>query len=199
MPAALLTSLAWMALWLGTAAAQAPPAPEPAAPVAGATLPVPPPRDQGGPFLVAFQLRMGGGMSFEHVEVQILLPEGVQAVRLVDDGSVLEDMALDGVYTGTWRGPLLRFAQVRLLGGSAEAPMVLAESFERFADARGAHLAWRLVPGAGRLAAVRTAASPHTGADDVHGRVELLASFGWAALLLLYAGVLAFLRRRRRG
>jgi hypothetical protein len=147
---------------------------------------------------VAFVLFAGSEIAFERAEVEIDLPSGPVVVPLVDDGSLPEDLAWDGVYVGIWSGPFQRWAQVRLLAGAQDAPAVLAEGLERFYGVRGVQIAWRLIPADGRVVAVRTAASALGGSDDTQGRLELLASFGWAALLAVFLGTLALRAREPR-
>ena len=172
--------------------------PEPTPEALAAQVPAPPPPAGEEDFQVAFVLYAGNEVAFERVEVELDLPGGAQTIPLVDDGTLPEDMAWDGIYVGIWRGPFLRWAQVRLLAGAQDAPAVLSEGLERFYDQRGVQVAWRLVPADRRVAAVRTAATPLAGTDDVQGRVELLASFGWAALLAVFLGTLAVRAREAR-
>ncbi|MFH1465447.1 MAG: hypothetical protein ABIO70_13755 [Pseudomonadota bacterium] len=192
-------SLLLALLLLAPGGAEQPGADEPvAAPVGATELPVAPARQGDESFQIAFEMLVGNDVALERVEVELDLPSGVVVVPLVDDGSLPEDMAWDGVFVGIWRGPWLRWAHVRLLGGTQDAPEVLAEGLERFSDVRRAHVAWRLVPVQRRFHGFRTAATPLAGTDDVRGRVELLGSFGWAAVLAIFMVTLAVRAREGR-
>ena len=157
----------------------------------------PVPADQD-PFELFFELRTPGDTAVRLPEVDLDLPSGVVTIPLVDDGSVPGDCARDGIYKGGWRGTYLRWAYVRLRVHGPGDMQLTSDGLERFEDRHSVQLAWRLFATPQGLVVARTAARPRVGIDAPAGALELVASFGWAALLAVGLVTLALQVRRAR-
>lgn len=166
--------------------------------VAEAPAPVraaPPP--EAIPFELRFQLFVDRSEVIEAATVELDLPWGVQEVALTDDGGTFGDIAQDGTWSGAWSGPRQQVVPVRLFATPAgEAPQLFQEGLYRFHDRWQGTLAWRFLESEGVRRALTSAGTRTGGTAELRGRLEVVASFCWGALVLAYAWLLARTRRQ---
>ncbi len=150
------------------------------------------------PQIIDLRVAVSSALTYRALSMELDALGERHRVALVDDGSLADDVAWDGIYVGRIEGPWRRYAEARLIGTTPEGEEeLLFSGLVRTEDRRRVMLGWwvRQLPQGNR--AIRTAVAYPDGAAGAVASAPLVAAFGWGLFTLCYAGWLAWGRDRR--
>ncbi len=144
------------------------------------------------PQVLDLRVAVSSALTYSAVNLELNKLGEVVKIPLVDDGSLPDDVAWDGVYAGRHEGPWSRYVEARIV---AETPSgeeeLLFSGLVRTEDRYRVMLGWwvKQLPQGNR--AIRTAVAYPDGAAGAVNGTPIVVAFGWGVFLLCYVGWMA--------
>jgi len=145
--------------------------------------------DLDAPQTLDLRIAVSSAITYSALSVELSRLGEQVTLELVDDGSLPDDVAWDGIYVGRLVGPWSRYAEARVIGRAPSGEEeLLFSGLVRTEDRRRVMLGWwvKHLPQGNR--AIRTAVAYPDGAAGAVNSAPMLVAFGWGVFLLCYVG-----------